>query len=275
MIKDILLIKRDIPALEPEIVATVFGYPIANSVVMGLLITLLLFFVGLFTYKAYRLKPSKVQLSFEVLYGAIIDLVKQLTGGSEKHASRISLIIFALLVYLLITNLIGFIPGLSQITVGDMALFKAPSADFNTTFALALGAVIAIQAAAVYEKGAAKYIMGYFPVDKVFNGFKKSAGAGAMSFIDVFVGLLDLVGEAAKVVSLSLRLFGNMFAGNVLAVIILGASAYLLPALWMGMNLFTSLLQALVFAALIAAYYMLAMPEEAPEPQEAPLLAKK
>ena len=84
-----------------------------------------------------------------------------------------------------------------------------------------------------------------------------------IALIDFFVGVLDIIGEVAKVISLSLRLFGNMFAGQVLALILLGALAYIVPSVWLAMNLFVGVLQALVFSALVAAYYMLAVkPDE-------------
>ena len=63
----------------------------------------------------------------------------------------------------------------------------------------------------------------------------------------------------AKVISLSLRLFGNMFAGDVLAAILLGSFALIIPAPWLAMNLLVGVLQALVFGALTAAYYGLAI----------------
>jgi F-type H+-transporting ATPase subunit a len=79
-----------------------------------------------------------------------------------------------------------------------------------------------------------------------------------MAIIDFFIGLLDIVGEATKVISLSLRLFGNMYAGQVLAIIILGFFSIVVPSIWLAMNLFVGVLQAVVFASLVASYYMLA-----------------
>jgi len=73
------------------------------------------------------------------------------------------------------------------------------------------------------------------------------------------IGLLDIVSEFAKVISLSLRLFGNMYAGDVLAAILLGTLAIAVPAPWLAMNLLVGVLQALVFGALTAAYYSLAV----------------
>ena len=80
---------------------------------------------------------------------------------------------------------------------------------------------------------------------------------GFVAIIDLFVGVLNIVGELAKVISLSFRLFGNIYAGQILAIIIMGALAYGLPAVWTLMSGFTGLLQGMVFASLVAVYYTL------------------
>ena len=78
-------------------------------------------------------------------------------------------------------------------------------------------------------------------------------------FFLLLIFLLDIVSEVAKVVSLSLRLFGNMYAGDVLAAILLGAFAAIVPVPWLAMNLLVGVLQAMVFGSLTAAYYTLAI----------------
>jgi F-type H+-transporting ATPase subunit a len=103
----------------------------------------------------------------------------------------------------------------------------------------------------------------FFKFKEVFLGFKKGFMEGFMAVIDFGIGLLDIVGELAKDVSLSLRLFGNMYAGEVLATLILGAFAFVLPLTWTTMSLLSGTVQALVFGSLVTAYYMLAIkPDE-------------
>ena len=80
-----------------------------------------------------------------------------------------------------------------------------------------------------------------------------------MAIIDFLIGLLDIISEFAKVISLSLRLFGNMYAGEILASILLGAFALMVPAPWLAMNLLVAVIQAIVFGSLCAAYYTLAV----------------
>ena len=73
---------------------------------------------------------------------------------------------------------------------------------------------------------------------------------------------LDIVSELAKIFSLSLRLFGNIYAGEVLLVMIFGALAFALPSLWMSLSLFFGIIQAIVFGALAAAYYASSVPDD-------------
>jgi F-type H+-transporting ATPase subunit a len=188
-------------------------------------------------------------------------LIQQITA-SEKHAKRVFPIIGAMLVYLTIANLIGLIPGLSEFTYNGTPVFRSPTADFNTTFGLAFGAILVLQFVSIKDYGLFGHIGKFFKFKEVYQGFRKGVSAGFVALIDFFVGVLDIIGELAKIISLALRLFGNMYAGNVLMVIIMGALAYVLPAVWLGMNIFVGILQAMVFSALVAAYYMLAIKPE-------------
>jgi F-type H+-transporting ATPase subunit a len=73
---------------------------------------------------------------------------------------------------------------------------------------------------------------------------------------------LDIVGELAKIVSLSLRLFGNMYAGDVLMAILIGSFAYFVPSLWLAMSMLSSVVQAIVFTSLVTVFYTLSVKNE-------------
>jgi len=102
----------------------------------------------------------------------------------------------------------------------------------------------------------------------VYLGFRKSVSDGFVACINFFVGILDIIGEVAKIISLALRLFGNMYAGGVLMIILFGTLALIVPALWLAMNIFVGILQAIVFVSLVSAYYMLALGDEEEVSQE-------
>lgn len=257
-------IVREIPSLDPDIVFTIAGFPIASSTLMILLITLILAVLAGTSVRKFAIRPGKLQAAIELIYEQIVGLVDQITN-SRKHSERIFPIIGAMLVYLTVANLIGLIPGLTDLTYDGTPIFRSPTADFNTTFGLALGAVIILQFVSIKDYGALGHLGKFIKIKEVYQGFKQGVSAGFVALIDFFVGVLDIIGEIAKVVSLALRLFGNMYAGNVLMIIIFGAFAYVLPAIWLGMNIFVGVLQAMVFSALVAAYYMLAVKPETDE----------
>jgi len=250
--------EREISNIGPDAIAMIGNFKIVNSTLMILLITLLLLLVYVVYVRKFKERPSGTQSFMEILYENIASFVDQITGSRERSDAILPLI-GTLFIFLGISNLVGLIPGLTSITIGDAPLFRSPTADFNLTFTLALGAVVGIQIVSLQKNGLFKYLGQYFKVGHVVKSFKEGIGKGFTSLIDFGVGLLDVVGELAKVVSLSLRLFGNIYAGEVLAVILVGALAWVVPAAWTAMNVLVGVIQALVFGSLVAAYYTLAV----------------
>jgi F-type H+-transporting ATPase subunit a len=212
--------------------------------------------------------------------------------GDRKQAAKFFPFVATIFLFILFNNWIGVLPGVGSIGfyethakeeahVEDMVsealteesaheqepavsgesevheesrvfvpLFRAANADLNTTFALALIAVVAIQLYAVQR-------LGFFGhVGKFIN-----VTHGPIHF---FVGLLELVGEFAKVLSFSFRLFGNVFAGEVLLVIMMSllpslVSAAALP--FFLLEYFVGFIQALVFAMLTLVFLKVATAE--------------
>jgi F-type H+-transporting ATPase subunit a len=255
---DILQVQREIPGIEPQILFDVFGIPVATSSFMIFFIIILFLVLGIIIRTTFRVYPTKFQVLFEELYAAMRDLIDEVTND-VRRSDAIFPMIGTIFLYLLVANVITLIPGIGDITVNGNAIFATPTADFNTTLGLALGAVIIINLISIREWGIMSYIGNFIKVKPVVQGFRKSMGDGAMALVDMFVGVLDIVGEIAKVISLSIRLFANMYAGSILMIILMGAFAYVVPAIWYGMSLFVGALQAMVFATLVAAYYMLAV----------------
>ena len=251
-------IQRDIPGIDPVFLFDVAGFPIAASTVMIFLIIVLFVVLAVVVRKTFTTIPTRFQTVMEFLYVGMVDMLDEVTND-KKRSEVIFPVIGAMFIYLLVANLLGLVPGLSEIMVNGNQLFQTPTGDFNTTFGLALGSIIVINPISIKEWGIIAYLEKFFKFRDVIKGFKKSIGEGSISLVDLFVGVLDIVGEIAKVISLSIRLFANMYAGQILMIILLGAFAYILPGVWYGMNIFVGALQAMVFAVLVAAYYMLAI----------------
>jgi F-type H+-transporting ATPase subunit a len=144
-------------------------------------------------------------------------------------------------------------------------LFRAPTTDLNVTIALALVSVLLTQYFGVQALGVG-YFGKFLAVGGIVRAFtKKGVGcvgriaAFGMGIIDLFIGIVETISEIGKVVSFSFRLFGNIFAGEVL----LGVMAFLIPYLvslpFYGLEIFVGFVQALVFMMLTVAFFVVAV----------------
>lgn len=124
-------------------------------------------------------------------------------------------------------------------------LFRAPSADLNVTFALAIVTMIAVQVFGVQALG-----LSYFGKFFVWQGPNIS-----MKLLNGFVGLLELVSEFARVIAFGFRLFGNIFAGEVMLATMAFLIAFLLPLPFYMLEIFVGLVQALVFMMLALVFF--------------------
>jgi F-type H+-transporting ATPase subunit a len=212
-----------------------------------------------------RLIPGKFQHLLEMLYEAIASFITSIVGTKEK-AQKIIPYVGALMLYLLVANLLPMMPGVSGLTVTigseHVPLLRGATTDFNTTFGLALAVIFTMQLVGMKEQGFFGYLSHFIQIKQVYKGFRKSFGEGMVAVIGFFVGLIEIISELAKMLSLSLRLFGNLFAHEVLTVILLGAFAYGVPALWMGMGFLVGVVQSIVFVALVTVYYSLVLKKE-------------
>ncbi len=250
--------ERAITGIEPEFIFSIGSFPIANSTLLLTLMSVLLLIIALISKKNIARIPGKIQAIAELVYENLIDFIDRVVGDKEL-SEKVFPLVGSLFIFLILSNLIGLIPGVGSITLDGSAVFRTPTADFNTTFALALGAIILIQIESIRSWGVWGYINRFIKIQDLYQGFKKGLSHGMLALVDFFIGLLDIIGEIAKIFSLSLRLFGNMYAGEVLAVILLGAFAYIVPSLWLAMNILQAFIQALVFGTLVVVFYMLAL----------------
>lgn len=246
------------PTVQPEVLFSIGGLPVTNAMMLAGTITISLLIFTLFVSRKPKLAPTKLQSAIEILVEGIIDLLESITG-KRKSAVQLLPLIGALFVFIGLGNLVALFPGVTSLTYEGTSVFRTATNDFNLTFSIALAMVIYTNYASLKEFGIFGHLGKFFKFKEVFIGFRKGLGEGVLSIVDFLIGLLDIISELAKVISLSLRLFGNMFAGDVLAAILLGALAVAVPAPWLAMNLLVGVLQALVFGALTAAYYSLAV----------------
>jgi F-type H+-transporting ATPase subunit a len=255
---EFLRLDRQPVDVAPPTLTTIGGLPVFNTLLTAVVVTVVLVVAGIYLRERLQLIPNHFQNWMEYLYEKMLTLIEQITSDRDM-ARRIFPLVGAMFVYIGVANLLTLLPGLSSITIDGTPLLRTPTADLNLPLALAAGSMVLIQVRAVSVKGLGSYLHEYFQFGRLIDGFRSGLKDGLLALVHFFVGLLDIIAEFAKVISLAFRLFGNMFAGELLAVLILGAFAYGLPAVWLSMNMLFAVVQALVFGALVAGYYTLAV----------------
>lgn len=259
---EIFSFKRDIASIEPSVIFNIGSFPIANSTLFMILVTLIVVVFSLVVLRKRRLVPSGAQAFFEIVYESVVKQIRTITG-SDYHAARVLPIIAAVFIFVGVSNYLGMLPGLSSITFDGASLFRTATGDFNTTFGMAFGALIVLQLVSLKDFGVFGHINKYIPMKQLREDMRKGALAPIFMFVTILIACLDIVGEFAKVASVSLRLFGNLYAGDVLTTVLIGIFAFVVPSFWVAFGLLGSLVQTIVFGSLITVFYMQAA---GPEP---------
>lgn len=257
-------VNEELPSITPYIFNDVGIFSIANTTTTIIFITVMFMVLAIFV-KSFTLMPKKFQGLVEVIYEAILSLISQILGNKEK-AKKIVPYVGSIMVYLAVANLLPMMPLIFSFYLNingeHVPLFRGATTDFNTTFGLALAVVVSMQVLGMREQGVLGYLSHFIQIKQVIKGFKKGISHGFLAVINFFVGLIEIISELAKMLSLSLRLFGNMFAHEVLTLVLLGVFSFALPAIWMGMGVLVGIVQALVFSALVTVYYSLILKKE-------------
>lgn len=245
-------------SLAPDILFNIGSFPVSNSLIGSFVISAVIIFAVFFVKK--RLKkdvPGKFQNFVEFLISSAYDFVVSIIG-SEAKAKKIFPLAFTLFIFILVANLATFIPGQSAFTYihggEEIPIFRAVMADYGMVLVMTLITVILVQIVTIVVHGPFGYL------GKFFN-FK--------SPLSFFLGLMDIVGEVAKIVSLSFRLFGNIFAGEVLGTVMLFLAPYFIPLPFLFLGLLSAVVQAFVFAVLTVVFVKLASEIEEDELVEA------
>lgn len=240
----------------PGVLAHIFNIPITNTMTMAG-VDFIFFVILMIAARSFTVRnPSKFQLAMESILEVITGLIKQITGN-EKIAKKIMPIVVTLILFIMVSNLImTFLPVLTGFTYNGVEMFRTHTSDFNTTLALSVTMIFLSQVYIAQKEGVFGLVFHYFQLKQIFVALLKKGIGGALSaLIDAFVAVLDVVSEFAKVVSLSLRLFGNVFAGELLVGVLMSLFAIALPLPMIGLSMLSGVIQSIVFGALIASSY--------------------
>lgn len=214
--------------------------------------------------KKFKFTPTKTQNFLELIIDGALNLCDQVTG-SRAISIKIFPMVFSLFIFVLINNWIGILPGVGSfghiVNEGGHSVFipylRGATADVNTTLAIAIFVVIASNIFGVIVLGLWKGINKYIKLSELgkMRNFMKDPTILIVAPITFFVGLLEAIGEIAKVASLSFRLYGNVFAGEVLLASMSAIFAFILPLPFVFMEFFIGILQAFIFAMLALVYF--------------------
>lgn len=246
-----------IPTLAPEAVFHIGSINITNTMINAWMAIVIFLVLGILIKRSVKLKPGKLQNSAEYFLEIMLGYFDQVTGDRKKTI-RFLPIVGSIFFFILLSNWLGLLPGTGSITVGHNMLLRPANTDLNLTLVMALVSVIGSHLYAFATIGVFTHLGKFVQIKNVFKSFKKGPVAVLTAIIEFGVGLIEIVSEVAKVISLSLRLFGNIFAGEVLISVISALVAALVPTPFMLLEVLVGVIQAAVFAMLTLVYLTVA-----------------
>lgn len=247
-------------SLAAEKIGYIFGIPVTNSILMTWLTMLVLIIFSILATRNISIVPGFIQSIAEIVIDGLYNLYKSVVG--EHHIKTFFPLLATIFLFIVIANWGGLLPGVGPIGIKEaevtsahedkteetkhekfIPLFRGATADLNTTLALAIVSVLAIQYYGTKTLG-----MSYF---KKFINLSNPIMFG--------IGLLEIVSEVSRILSFAFRLFGNIFAGEVLLTVIAFLMPVFAPLPFLGLELFVGFIQALVFSMLTAVFLSMAV----------------
>lgn len=246
-------------SIAAEKLFTLGALPITNSLLIGGIISLLLVFFLTRLMGRLEAVPRGFQNVMEVIFENLLQMVEGVTQD-KKQARQFFPLVATIFLFVLLSNWAGLLPGLGTIGLAHehdghatiIPFLRSTSADLNFTLALSVITVLTVQFVGIAALGMRRYLGKFF-----VSPFHKPYGIGTL------VGILELVSEIGKTISFTFRLFGNVFAGEVLLTVMLHLVPYFLPLPFLFLEIFVGFIQAVVFAMLTLVFLKMATVEMA------------
>jgi F-type H+-transporting ATPase subunit a len=241
------------PTLASEAIGHLGPFELRNTMLMAWLAMAVLTLFALATRATkYKIIPGRFQALMEMIVESLFNFFDSIVNDPSK-TKRFFPLVATIFIFLAIANWMGIFPGVGSITIETMheghlmhvPLLRSMNADVNMTLAIAVISVVMTQVFGIAALGVMPHLGKFFIApwkDPIMS----------------FVGILELIAEFAKVVSFTFRLFGNIFAGEVLLVVISFLAPYLAPLPFLGLEIFVGFIQALVFALLTIVFLAMA-----------------
>ena len=238
-------------AAEP--IVYIGNFAITNSFLDTILVDGIVIGLIVAVRKHLSLVPGKLQTIVESLISEFYSITESVAG---KNALKIFPFFMTFFIFILLANWTGLIPGVTAIGIKEghelIPLLRPATSDFNVTLGLALISIAATHVLSVKTIGIKQYLGRYFSLNP----------------INLFIGFLEIISEITKIISLSFRLFGNIFAGEIVLGTISAIFALLFPLPFLMLEFVVGLVQALVFSMLTMAFMAILMTPHHTESKE-------
>ncbi|OGY21197.1 MAG: ATP synthase F0 subunit A [Candidatus Woykebacteria bacterium GWB1_45_5] len=221
--------------------------PVTNTLITTLITTLILATFAIVVSKNVSLIPGKLQSLSEIVIETIFSTIENLSD--KKRALRFFPIVATFFLFIFTANYLGLLPGFNTIGMFEhhegenifVPIFRSVNSDLNVTLALALISVGVTHFYSITSLGIIDYLKRYFSLNP----------------INLFVGFLEIIAEITKILSLSFRLFGNVFAGETLLVTMSALFAFVLPLPFMFLEMIVGFVQAAIFMMLTLVFMVI------------------
>jgi F-type H+-transporting ATPase subunit a len=221
-----------------------FHPSISNTILTMWIVMAIVLTGAILLVRRSTLIPRRGQNIVEAVYEFLSDFGVGIAGPAARPYIPIFAAAFILILF---DNWIGLVPP-----VGKIEALRAPSSDVNITIGMALVSFLIFHVEGFRHLGVRGYLGKFFP----FYEFRNGIGAGVIA---VFVGLIELMLEFVKPVTLSMRLFGNIYGGEVALGVITALTIGFIPVLLISLELMLNAIQALIFSVLTLMFIVLAI----------------
>jgi len=254
-----------LPPLVAEPIFSIGTFTVTNAYINSTIAVVIFLVVGFLLRNKTAMIPRGFQNFAEAVIEFLLGYMDQVTKDRKK-SMKFFPIVGGLFLFILISNWMGLLPGTGSfgrwlVMHGHTELvpiLRPANADLNMTLAMAVFAVIVSHIAGIAAIGFFKYANKFIKIGDLIHGFKKGGMGIFVALVEFGVGIIEISSEVAKMVSLSLRLFGNIFAGEVLLTVLAGLIAYFVPLPFMLLEILVGLIQAIVFSMLVLVYLVIA-----------------
>ena len=247
-----------------EPIAHIGSFAITNSLMTSGVALLIIVTLSILVGRSIKKVPTGLQNALEMIVEGFLGIFDGVTG-SRKKSLQFAPLALTFFFFILINNWMGLLPGVGSIgqivQTGEGKFFipylRGATADLNTTLALATLGVVLSHIVGVVAVGWWKYLNKFINIKaflEIPGKIMKDPTILLVNPIKAFVGLIEVIGEFAKIASLSFRLFGNVFAGEVLLASMSAILAYGIPIPFIFLEVLVGLIQALIFCMLILTY---------------------